>query len=47
MVSHFASNNFDYDVEDVSNCPPAAHLTVIANSPDERGFKFVQSVKST
>ena len=47
MVSYFASNNFDYDVEDVSNRPPAAYLTVIVNSPDERGFKFTSFEKST
>ena len=47
MVSYFARNHFDYDVEDVSNCPLAAHLTVIADSPDECGFKSTLSVKFT
>ena len=39
MVSYFVSNNFDSDVEDVSNCPLAAHVTFIANSLDECGFQ--------
>ena len=47
MVFSFARNNSDYDVEDVSNCSLAAHLTLIANSPDECGFKSGQSVKFT
>ena len=46
MVSYFARSNSDCDVEDVSNCPLAPHLTVIADSPAERGFKSGQSVKS-
>ena len=45
MVSFFASNNFDYDVEDVSNRPLAAHVTVTADSPDKCGFKSAQPVK--
>ena len=47
MVSSFASNNSDYDVEDVSNCPLAPHLTLIADSPDERGCKSTSSEKFT
>jgi hypothetical protein len=40
MVSYFVSDNFDYDVEDVSNCPLAPHLTVMADSPNENRGKF-------
>lgn len=47
MVCYSVSSNFDNDVEDVSNCPLASHLTVIADSPDEHGFKFTSSVKFT
>lgn len=39
MVSYFASNNSDFDLADARNCPSAAYLTVIADSPYERGFK--------
>ncbi len=46
LVSYFASNNSDSDVEDVSNCPLAARLTLTADSPPECGFKFIRSVKS-
>ena len=45
MVSSFTRNNSDYDVEDVSNRPLAAHLTVTADSPDECGFKSTPPVK--
>ena len=45
MVSYFARNNSDSDVENVSNRPLAAHLTFITNFPDERGFKFRSSEK--
>ncbi len=45
MVSYFASNNSDCDVEDVSNCSLAAHLTVTADSPDKGGFKSTRFVK--
>ena len=47
MVSYFARNNFDYDVEDVSNRPLAARLTVATDSRDKCGFKFTPSVKFT
>ena len=47
MVSYFASDNPDFDLADARNCPPDAYLTVIADSPDERGFKPAQSVKFT
>lgn len=46
MVSYFACNNSDYDVEDVSNRPLAAHLTLIAGSQTECGFKVTSTVKS-
>ena len=53
MVSYFASDNPDFDLADAmeaiasaGNCPDA-YLTVIADSPDERGFKPAQSVKFT
>ena len=46
MVSSFARNNSDYDVEDVSSCSLAAYLTVIADSQAECGFKFTSTVKS-
>ena len=39
MVCYFVSNNFDNDVEDVSNYPLAPHLTVMANSPDKGEFR--------
>ena len=47
MVSYFASNNCDHDVEDVSDRPLAAHLTVTTNSRDKCGFKSTPSVKFT
>ena len=47
MVSFFASTNSDYDVEDVSNRPLAARLTVTTDSRDKRGFKSTLSVKFT
>jgi hypothetical protein len=47
MVSDFASNNSDFNLADASNCPPDPHLTVIADSPDERGFKSGRSMKFT
>ena len=46
MVSYFASNNSDSHVADARTCSPDAHLTPIANSTDERGFKFTQFDKS-
>ena len=45
MVSFFLSTHSDYDVEDVSNRPLAAHVTVTADSPDKCGFKSTQPVK--
>ena len=39
MVCYFVSNNFDNDVEDVSNCPLAPHLTVMADSTDKGEFR--------
>ncbi|RKU13508.1 hypothetical protein C6502_03865 [Candidatus Poribacteria bacterium] len=47
MVSYFARNNSDYDVEDVSNRPLAARLTVTTDSRDKCGFKSTPSVKFT
>ena len=47
MVSYFARHNSDSDVADACNCPPDAHLTLTAYSPDECGFKFTSSEKST
>ena len=47
MVSYFASNNSDYDVEDVSNRPLAARLTVTTDSLDKGGFKSTPSEKFT
>ena len=46
MVSFFARNNFDYDVEDVSDRPLAARLAVPTDSPDICGFKFTSSKHS-
>ncbi len=45
MVSYFASNNSDYDVENVSNCPLAARLTATTDSPDKCGFKSTRFVR--
>lgn len=45
MVSYLTSNNSDSDLADASNRSPAAYLTVIADSLDERGFKSAPSVK--
>ena len=45
MVSYFASNNFDSDLADACNRPPGPHVTVTADSPDERRFKSAPSVK--
>ena len=47
MVSYFASCNSDFDLADACNRPPAPHVTVTTDSPDERGFKSGQSVKFT
>ena len=47
MVSFLVSTNSDHDVEDVSNRPLAAHLTVTTNSRDKCGFKSTPSVKIT
>ena len=47
MVSYFISNHSDYDVEDVSNRPLAARLTVTTDSRDKCGFKSTPSVKFT
>ena len=47
MVSFFARNNFDYDVEDVSDRPLAARLAVPTDSPDICGFKFTSSKQFT
>ena len=47
MVSYFASNNSDSDLADACNRPPGPHVTVTADSPDERSFKSAQPMKST
>ena len=46
MVSYLASDNSDYDVEDVSNCSLAPHLTVMADLRNENRGKFKPFVQS-
>ena len=45
MVSYFASNSSDSDVADASNRPPAPHVIVGIDSPDECGLKSTPPVK--
>ena len=47
MVCFFVSSNFDNDVENVSNCPLASHLTAVEDSPNEDESKFKLFVKPT
>ena len=45
MVSFFARNNSDYDVEDVGDSSLAARLTATTDSLDKCGFRSALAVK--